>query len=68
MPFRILSFWEWTKFPLNSGGADQMADAPQILIEAHCRRCGSHLGHILNVQGDILHCINGTALTFTPTV
>ena len=33
-------------------------------IEAHCRRCGSHLGHILFVEGDILHCINGTALEF----
>lgn len=35
-------------------------------IEAHCRRCGSHLGHIQNVDGQILHCINGTALGFTP--
>jgi len=35
-------------------------------IEAHCRRCGSHLGHILVVEGDILHCINGTALEFIP--
>ena len=33
-------------------------------IEAHCRRCGSHLGHVLYVQGQILHCINGTALSF----
>jgi len=35
-------------------------------IEAHCRRCGSHLGHILYVESDILHCINGSALEFTP--
>lgn len=34
-------------------------------IEAHCRRCGSHLGHILYVQTEILHCINGSALVFT---
>lgn len=34
------------------------------LIEAHCRRCGSHLGHILYVDGQVVHCINGTALTF----
>ena len=33
-------------------------------IEAHCRRCGSHLGHVLYVQTEILHCINGTALDF----
>lgn len=35
-------------------------------IEAHCRRCGSHLGHILAVEGEVLHCINGTALEFIP--
>lgn len=34
------------------------------LIEAHCRRCGSHLGHILTVHGKTLHCINGTSLHF----
>ncbi|MEO9970997.1 MAG: peptide-methionine (R)-S-oxide reductase [Hyphomonadaceae bacterium] len=33
-------------------------------IEAHCRRCGSHLGHVLYVEGQILHCINGSALVF----
>ena len=35
-------------------------------IEAHCRRCGSHLGHILYVETQVLHCINGTSLIFTP--
>lgn len=35
------------------------------MIEAHCRRCGSHLGHILIVKNDLLHCINGTSLQFT---
>lgn len=37
-------------------------DAGQI--EAHCRRCASHLGHILYVETEVLHCINGTALDF----
>lgn len=37
------------------------------MIEAHCRRCGSHLGHILYVEDRLLHCINGTALDFRPT-
>ena len=32
------------------------------LIEVHCRRCGSHLGHYLPVDGQNLHCINGTSL------
>lgn len=36
----------------------------RTMIEAHCRRCGSHLGHILRVDGQLVHCINGTALDF----
>ncbi|MEJ6390681.1 peptide-methionine (R)-S-oxide reductase [Gymnodinialimonas ulvae] len=34
------------------------------VTEVHCRRCGSHLGHYLIVQGEMLHCINGASLTF----
>jgi peptide-methionine (R)-S-oxide reductase len=42
----------------NSGG--------NFTIEVHCRRCGSHTGHILLVDGNLLlHCINGASLTFT---
>lgn len=37
-------------------------------IEAHCRRCGSHLGHILTVDNILVHCINGTALNFIPAI
>ena len=36
----------------------------KTVMEAHCRRCGSHFGHLLYVKGDILHCINGASLTF----
>ncbi|MEO0991903.1 MAG: peptide-methionine (R)-S-oxide reductase [Pseudomonadota bacterium] len=35
-------------------------------VEVHCRRCGSHLGHILNVDSFQVHCINGASLKFTP--
>lgn len=41
-------------------------DNPKATIEAHCRRCGSHMGHILKVNGKVLHCINGKALDFIP--
>lgn len=36
------------------------------MIEVHCRRCGSHAGHIVRVENEVLHCINGSALSFTP--
>lgn len=35
-----------------------------VAIETHCRRCGSHLGHIVHAQGQLVHCINGASLTF----
>lgn len=40
--------------------------APSATIECHCRRCASHLGHILNVREEVLHCLNGVALVFSP--
>ncbi len=43
-------------------GIDQVGSTQ--VIESHCRRCGSHLGHILIVEEQILHCINGTSLVF----
>lgn len=45
---------------------DGMADdktAPAT-IEVHCRRCGSHMGHLLKVEGQVVHCINGKSLNF----
>ena len=40
------------------------------LLEVHCRRCGSHMGHIVSIPEEVpgrpIHCINGHALTFEP--
>ncbi|MEL6170048.1 MAG: peptide-methionine (R)-S-oxide reductase [Pseudomonadota bacterium] len=35
-----------------------------VQMSVECRRCGSHLGHIVHAQGELVHCINGTSLTF----
>ncbi|MEM8631018.1 MAG: peptide-methionine (R)-S-oxide reductase [Pseudomonadota bacterium] len=48
------------------GGGGGTADKLNVLIEVHCRRCGSHLGHLLRVDGLLVHCINGAALDFRP--
>lgn len=51
--------------PVAEYGAS-MSDGPGAFMEIHCRRCGSHLGHLLTVDGHQVHCINGTALNFYP--
>ncbi|MDP4032180.1 MAG: peptide-methionine (R)-S-oxide reductase [Pseudorhodobacter sp.] len=43
-------------------------EMPLVLIEVHCRRCGSHFGHIITLLEDqTLHCLNGASLTFNET-
>lgn len=52
---------------MSQDGPAEMADiqsAFDVSIEVHCRRCGSHQGHILLVDGRVLHCINGASLNF----
>lgn len=36
----------------------------EALLEVHCRRCSSHLGHIVSIDDSVLYCINGAALNF----
>lgn len=43
-----------------------MGGGDKVLTEAHCRRCGSHLGHILVIKRKLTHCINSYSLTFKP--
>ncbi len=55
---------------MSQDGNAEMVDEPsafEVNIEVHCRRCASHIGHILLVEGNVLHCINGASLTFHPT-
>lgn len=43
-----------------------MGSGDVAITEVHCRRCASHLGHLLIVERQQVHCINGTALNFEP--
>ena len=48
-----------------SDGEQEMGTA-KVMSELHCRRCGSHLGHMVSIKNKPTHCINGSALVFTP--
>lgn len=62
VPNALLMDIDWPEGAGPGQGLDILA-----AIEVHCRRCGGHMGHILLVDGALLHCINGASLTFQPS-
>lgn len=61
IPNTIMTGIEWPE------GSEMMDEFKSLTaMEAHCRRCGSHLGHLVPLKGQVLHCINGASLTFQP--
>ncbi|KRG64529.1 methionine sulfoxide reductase [Stenotrophomonas humi] len=58
------SFWA----PLHDAvGEDRDTTFGMLRVEAHCRRCGGHLGHVFNDgprPTGLRYCMNGVAMNF----
>jgi len=56
----------WASLP-NAIGTKEDRKLLRVRTECHCRRCGSHLGHIFNDGPQPTgkrHCLNGVSLVF----
>ncbi|MBT0958655.1 peptide-methionine (R)-S-oxide reductase MsrB [Alphaproteobacteria bacterium KMM 3653] len=62
----------WPSFTQSLKGAVRTKDDDTLFArrtEVHCRRCGSHLGHIFDdgpAPTGKRHCLNGVSLSFKP--